>query len=160
MSEKLSKNNIAVWEHLVATYEAFALALRDFLVEDVDRVSLIKNALRSSDKNTAVYMLQYLRPSELQSLFDDLVFFSSFAHGSVEMVREAIVSLPREWVLANIEKAAEPFLSDGTYDEYRRLLELYVKLDHNLALKLAQRAAAQADEDIKEAGEDFLGKLM
>lgn len=160
MSEKLSENDIAVWKHLVATYEAFALALRDFLAEDVDRVSLIRSTLRSSNKNTAIYMLQYLRPSELQSLFDDLVFFSSFAHGCVQTVREVIVSLPREWVLANIEKVAEPLLREGTYDEYRRLLELYVKLDHNLALKLAQRAAAQADEDIKEAGEDFLEKLM
>ena len=55
--------------------------------------------------------------------------------------------------------AVEPYLCTGSYDEYRRFLELYRALDRELAWKLARRAAAHGDEDIREAGEDFLESL-
>lgn len=159
MSQQLSRNDIAIWHRVVETHKAFALASREFLSEGVDRVGLIRHALRSEDKMTAIYLLAHLETSELAQLFNDLVFQASFSHGAIQLVRKTILSLPRDWVMANIEEAAEPLLQGGTYDEYRRLLELYVELDHDLALKLARRALAQADENIREAGEDFMRKL-
>jgi hypothetical protein len=41
-------------------------------------------------------------------------------------------------------------------EEYRPLLELYSLFDRDLTVRLARRAAAHDDTDIKEAGEDFL----
>lgn len=67
--------------------------------------------------------------------------------------------MSREWVLFNIEQTAEPLLAEGTYDEYRRLLELYLELDPKLTLKLAQRAKKHGDNDVREAGIDFINKL-
>ena len=159
MSAEPSSDDIAVWNRLVESHNAFAMASREFLAEGVDRVRLMHSALRGKDRATAIYMLRHLRVSELQQLFDDLVFQASYAHGAIGAIREAILSLPREWVLGNIEQVAEPLLQDGTYDEYRRLLELCIELDRDLTYRLARRAVEQTDEDIREAGKDFLDRL-
>ena len=39
--------------------------------------------------------------------------------------REAVLALPRDWVIANIERVASNGLDLANYWEYRRLLELY-----------------------------------
>jgi hypothetical protein len=80
------------------------------------------------------------------------------------MVRSAIKALPRDWVLARIEAAAEPLLIASTeqfqYEEFRRLLELYEQLgNEELLARLAQRALEHDDEDVREAGQDFLARL-
>lgn len=89
-------------------------------------------------------------------MLPELVKFASFSHGSIQTVRDAILLIPKEEILARIEQIAEPILITGDYDEYRRLLELYILLDKELTRKLALRAANDPDPDIKEAGEDFL----
>lgn len=164
MSHLSSQISVTVWRNLVEKHHSgndddFAESLNRFLANDVDRVTVLKQALRGKDRATAVYVLPRLPVSELQELFDELVFLTSFSHGAVQVVRDVILSLPREWVLNRIEDVAEPLLANGTYDEYRRLLELYMEMDHHRAKKLALRAAASGDSDIREAGEDFLRRL-
>ncbi len=159
MTEQISEHDRHLWKQLMESYNDFSVVLGKFLLEDVDRISLMRRALRGSDQAIALFIASYMKPTELVELFDQLVFLASFVHGSLQTVRKLILALPREWVLANIESVAEPLLQDGTYDEYRRFLELYIQLDRNLALKLARRAAENPDEDIHEAGEDFLEKL-
>jgi hypothetical protein len=44
-------------------------------------------------------------------------------------------------------------------EEYRRLLELYLLLDEELTRKLAQRALANSDPEVIEAGQDFIELL-
>ena len=119
----------------------------------------MKAALFSKDRYTAIYLLQYFKPDELKLLFPELVFLGSSSHGLVGAVRQAILSIPKEWVIANIEQFAEPILVDGSYAEYRRYLELYIQLDQGLTARLARRAASNPDPDIQEAGEDYL-KLL
>ncbi len=84
------------------------------------------------------------------------MFLAGFSHGSIRTVRELILSLPRDLVLGRIEQETEPLLREGTYDEYRRFLELYEHLDERLTANLARRAASHPDADIREAGEDYL----
>jgi hypothetical protein len=145
------------WRCLVESHLAFATASKRFLSKDIEeRVELIRNALKSRDRLTAIYMLRYLQTQDLQLLFPDLVFQASFAHGGIKAVREAILSLPKDWVLENIEVVVNPLLCDE--DSYRRILELYSELDDSLAEKLAEKALKQEDRDVKEAGLDFLRK--
>lgn len=153
-----SPNDFAftAWSRLVQSHKAFSDASREFLTGSFDRVTLIRNALGGHDKHTAIYVLKSLKQSELQELFDVLVFHASYSHGAIGSIRNAILSLPRDWVLTRIDEVAEPLLADGTYDEYRRLLELYALLDPALTRRLAERAARNPDPDIREAGEDFL----
>ena len=107
----------------------------------------------------AMRLTKVLTPAELKALFPQLVALASWDHGMVQAARDRILSLPRDWVLQHIEEVAEPLLQEGDYVEYRRFLELYVQLDPELAARLARRAAAHADSDVKEAGEDFLEAL-
>lgn len=147
-----------VWNQVSSSYIAFAQALKDFLAEDVDRVDIMKKALMDKDRHTAIYLLQYLSQSEQIQLFPELIFLTSFSHGAVETVRQVIISMPREWVLNYIEQTAEPYLKNGTYDEYRRFLELYSELDHEMTLRLAKRALKQDDPDVREVGAEFLDR--
>lgn len=148
-----------VQSHLHGTDEEFAELLRSFLAAGVDRIPLLKQALRGPDRITAIFLLPHLSPNELEQLFEELLWLSSFSHGAIQIVRDAILLLPRAWVLQHVERVAEPILDTGTYDEYRRILELYATLSRDLALKLARRALAQNDIDIQEAGQDFVKRL-
>jgi len=145
-----------VWNRLVHDHEAFALTSTDFLTGDIDRVAVIQSALQGRGKQTAFYMLRSLNQSDLQGLFEELVFHASYAHGALMVVRDSILALPREWVLARIEVIAEPLLASGTYEEYRRLLELYALLDPLLTQRLAERAINHPHLDVQEAGHDFI----
>lgn len=155
----LSTRDSQIWEHLVASYKRYFSALHEFSSDGVDRVALIRNALRGVDRPVALRLAQHLKEVEHLQLFDSYVCGASSGHSDLEGFRELILRLPRDWVIERIETAVDPHLADGTFDEYRRFLELYIDLDRVLTLKLAKRAAAHSDPDIREAGEDFLQKL-
>lgn len=124
-----------------------------------DKTDQLKIRLRSGDRVNAIVELPSLTNEELQELFPELIFLSSFIHGQIQDVRNAVLRLPNEWLLEHIEKTSEPILKNGDYEDYRRLLELYNLIDPKLTRKLAERATANSDPDIKEAGDDFLEKL-
>ena len=74
-------------------------------------------------------------------------------------MRVAVARLPLDWVLEHIEAVAEPLLAEGDYDNYGRMIELYGVVDRELALKLARRAMAHDDPDIRETGAHALNWL-
>ena len=164
MSE-LSHENALIWQRLTQTNHAYYGALYQFMVADLDRVSLFKRVLKSKDREIGLQIASHLSVDELMQLLPELVFLVSWWHGMLEKARTLILSLPRDWVLKHIEETAEPFLQSdpenqsGTADEYRRFLELYLLLDRDLTLRLAKRAVSNPDPGIREAGEDFLEKL-
>lgn len=158
-SQRLSDQDQAIWHQLVESQRAWGNAQRAFYADGVDRVALVRQGLHSQDVATAMTVASRLSLEERLQLFDEWVAWASQSHGYARTAREIIRSLPRDWVLAHIEAAAEPLLENGTYDEYRRLLELYSELDPILTLRLARRAAKRPDADIQEAGEDFLGRF-
>lgn len=160
MNTQPSEREQEIWSRLVKSHMIFAHALKDFFAEGVDRVSLMQKAFQRGTLATALYVAPHLKTDELCQLFKELVHIST-APGYAGAAREIICSLPREWVLANIEKVIEPMLLDEnvTENEFRRMLELYSELDAGLTHRLAQQALNHPDEDIKEAGEDFLHLL-
>ncbi|GET38203.1 hypothetical protein [Microseira wollei] len=87
-------------------------------------------------------------------MLSNLVDLASISHSDIEICRQGILSLPKTWLLENLEKIAEPLLKNGTDEEYRRLLELYIQIDRELTERLAKRAQHE-DSDIREVGEDF-----
>ena len=156
---QLSDNEWSVWSRLVETHSAFLSDRRT----SSPRGSIVpgwcgRHSATGKGIVTACHVLKSMKVSEVQSLFDVLVEWVSTGHGLVHVFREAIVNLPREWVLARIEEAAEPYLLEGTYDEFRRFLELYSELDKGLTEKLGGYLH-HPDADVQEAGEDFLERL-
>ena len=160
MSASDAEQDRALWTAVVEGEGRFTAARAAFMTEASDRVAVVRAALgTASQRGTALRVLRLFTVAERQDLFDELVRLASVGHADVALSREAILALPRDWVLANLDAHAEPVLRVGTYEEYRRLLELYVRLDPDLTRRLATRAAAHHDDDIREAGEDFLERL-
>lgn len=156
MNERLSCEDENLWSRLKASYIAFRQAMQEFSAPNIDRVGLLRIGLRGSDRHVALALLPYLTVEELKQLFEELIFLASFSHGAIQFVRDQILRLPREWVMERIETVADSLLAEGTYEEFRRLLELYDTLDPELTQSLALRAIQHSDPDIREAGKDFL----
>lgn len=149
-----------LWSALVNHENAFFAARAAFMSGAADRISVLRSALLSvAERGAALRLLKALPVTERQALFEELISLASVGHGDVHLVRAAICSIPVDWTLSRVEAAAEPLLRNGTYEEYRRLLELYIELDPALTRRLAERATRHADADIREAGEDFLARL-
>jgi hypothetical protein len=150
----------ALWRNLVEAERDFFTARHGFVTEADDRVGIIQQALHKPSERGAALRVLLSRPiPESQALFDDLVQLASVGHADLRLCQELIVRMPRSWVLSKIEASAERLLSEGTDEEYRRLLELYFQLDNDLTMRLASRAASHRDENISEAGRDFLRLL-
>lgn len=74
---------------------------------------------------------------------------------NIELGRAAVLALPRDWVVQNIEAFAESLLALGDEWEYRRLCELYYLLDRRLLQRLVDRGRASDNEAIVEAASDM-----
>lgn len=154
------EKDIELWQQVVNNEVAYIQTRQSFFAHCKNRVEALKQALHSPvERGTALRVLDYLPVEERQSLLDDLVDLASVAHADIALCRQVILSLPKIWLLSNIEKSAEPLLQAGAEEEYRRLLELYVELDKDLAERLARRASQHREPDVQEVGEDFLSYL-
>lgn len=159
MTKKISEDCLALWRQLVEAEKAFYSARMELFSKCRDSlVELIQNRL-NIDRVTAINLVPLLTVDERKLLFDDILSLASFGHGLIGSVRDVILSMPSDWLLANIEKSAEPLLGLNDLEVYGRLLEFFVEIDRDLALRLARRAAAHADGDIREAGEHFIDIL-
>jgi hypothetical protein len=160
LQEQHTEKDPQLWRKLVEREISYIQTRQDFLNDSTDKVALIKKAFQNpSERGTALRLIEYLKLEERQNLFNELVDLASVSHSDIELCRKGILSFPKTWLLANIEKSAESLLQDGTDEEYRRLLELYIDIDRALTQRLARRALAHADPDIREAGEDFQNYL-
>lgn len=116
-----------------------------------DAVAEIRAMLRV-DRPAAVSRLVTASTLEKQRLFLEIIALASFEHPDLEVIRREIRTLPREWVLANIETAAEFQLmlprADGS-DEFRLLHQLYLTIDRELADRLADRGRGHQSEVVR-----------
>ena len=158
--QQLSDDDLRLWRRLVEAERAYIAARMELFAGCSSLVGVVRAGLDDTTGRTAALgVAALLKTEERQQLFGDLLDLAASSHAYMGTARALVLSLPRDWVLARIESAAEPLLRGGTYNEYRGLLGLYTELDRGLAERLARRAAAHADEDIREAGEDFSEKL-
>ncbi len=69
--------------------------------------------------------------------------------------REAVLELPRIWVLKNIERIALENLDLEDDWEFRRLAELYSMLNKELVQKHVLSGLKSSNPEIREAAKDF-----
>ena len=144
-----------LWHQLVDQEKTYLSTRQNFL-NSPSKIELIRKALQNPlERATALKIINYLTQDERQSLFHELIKLASVGHSDIELVRHTIVSFDKNWLLENIETQAESVLENGTDEEYRRLLELYIQLDYKLTQRLAKKALQHPDIDIQEVGEDF-----
>jgi hypothetical protein len=159
----MSETSMTLWDGLVKEFVGGVVAPAAFFRPNVDRVELIRGALKlpgGNNRAAAVALLKKMSLEDQQLLFPELIQLARSAHGPVGAVREIIASLPREWVLERIDAQVEPILRKEEYDDYWMFLELFEKLDPMRAVKLARRAAGSADASIREFGLERLANLV
>ena len=159
----MNETSMVLWESVVDEFVRGVPAPADFFRPDVDRVALIRGALKlpgGKNRTAAVALLPKMSLEEKQLLLPELIQLSRSVHGPVGAVREIIFSLPREWLLERIDAQGEPILRREEYDDYWMFLELYEKLDPMRAVKLARRAAGSVDAAIRELGLERLANLV
>jgi hypothetical protein len=162
-----STSDDEVWLKLVQTHQQahrddFPHALEAFRRSEVNRVALVRRAVRrGQDSVTVATILEVLDVEELKQLFDELIYLASWVQGSAGSVRTAIARIPKDWTIQHLPSVAALILSDPqtTPDAYRRLLELYYGIDHDLTRALALQALGHTDTEVREAGADFLDAL-
>jgi hypothetical protein len=156
---------MSLWDRLVVEFIQANTTLqsyRDFFQAGIDRVGMVREALEKGDGNhraTAVALIQKMPGYEQERLLPELVQLARAAHGPVGAIRGILVSLPRDWVLANIDAEVDKGLTGEEYDDYWMFLELLAELDLERARQLAHRAAAHSDPEIRELGLEKLAEF-
>jgi hypothetical protein len=121
------------------------------------KVDVMREALSTPhQRGTALRLLLVLGDEMKMKVFRNLVELSSVGHSDVALCRSVIKSMPRRWVLENIEPIVRVLLQEtGGEEEYRRIAELYAELDSELLEVHVERALKHPDEEVREAGLDF-----
>ena len=126
-----------------------------------DPGAVIGRAVRSARLRRSALVLVRLLPQDVRrALLPDLLAAASVSHADMQLAQDVVLTLPRDWLAANVEAAAEPLLhGDEPWEEHRRLLELFEEIDPNLARRFAERALRHEHPDVREAGQDTLDRL-
>ena len=162
------QDTISAWEHLTAAHQSYlsaSAACQDAIAkinsEAVDRVALLRYGLRRGGKITAFQLAEFLTTEEKKELLNEWVLYAIHPHSDLELARRIIKSLPRDWLLENIETAVEPLLQEGGADAFYGVLDFYVDLDfRDHFARLADRATRSSDPSIHEVGEQAIKDLQ
>lgn len=159
MKHNFSENEVRLWTRLMKADEAALLAQNQFLSGSPNYLEIVREALLSTrrERVMALKLAERLTIEEKKLLIRELVQLS-MSHALGNYSSRIITSIPKAWLLENIEEYTAPMLTDNA-DDYRQILELYCRIDHSLAMNLAMRAMGHSDADVREAGQDFCNFL-
>jgi hypothetical protein len=151
-------NPTSLWQRVIESHQQYSHAFADFLTNSSDKVEVLRKAMSGKDRTIALQAVSSLTVDEKLALFPEWINLARAAHSPFEIAWNVIESLPREWVIANIEKQVDAILQEEEETDYWMFLQLYARLDNALMQKLAQRAASHADPEISELGHEWSGK--
>lgn len=149
------------WQNFLDVWQNYVTARKDLLIDTPSLVELVRQGtINPHQRLAALDVARFMKVEQLQQLFSNLLAIACYLNGAgAEVARELILTLPHEWLLTNIEMQAEQLLTDKNDEDYRGLFLLYRQLDPKLARKLAERAVASPNQEIKETGEHFMEVL-
>lgn len=128
------------------------------LADPAEKIATLRARLRGPDRDAALDQIPSLTVDEKKQLFPEWIHLARAAHSPCQFAWDVIESLPRNWVLQNIEKEVDAILEAEEETDYWMFLQLYDRLDEGMMKKLAQRAASHANADIRELGADYLAR--
>lgn len=147
----------SLWREVIEAHEASLAAQRRFVTLCHDPVPIFERALADPrERGLALTFLKQQPDYVRLKLLEPLLVLALVGHREIGLVREVLLGMPRDTVRAAIARRQDEMLRDAGEEEYRRLLELLEHLDVNACRTLAERVISHADEDIREAGEDFM----
>lgn len=149
-----------LWDRYQAAYDEYDSVRREFFqLDTATRVALLKAGIERDWIESAIELLRLMPTEEVKAFLEELLIYVTYPKRFVTEARDLIMSLPRDWLIENIERCAEPALQGGDYVEYQSLWGIYTSLDKNLVYRLGQRALAHHDHDIQEVGQEIMNKL-
>lgn len=154
---RLSNEAKARWDQVSSSHRDYVVGIHELLQAHRDEVvGLIEQGFRHPmDASIAVGILPTLTLPERQALLP-LMLSLCHPNGYPHIARPFILELPREWVIANVETAAEPILAGDDYLDWCNLLGLYEELDSSLARRFAVQMTKHPDAEIRADGASFL----
>lgn len=153
-------NDEALWRRLVAHNKASVDASEALLRDARSAVQIVRRGLHGDviEAMTSLGLLLRMKESDRMALFGEVLPFCLRARFA-PTARQVILSLPREWVVANIVAASESLLEKADHLDYLMMISLYRDVDLSLACQLAHKAAESNDYDVREVGEAWLRSL-
>ena len=129
----------------------------ELLKSNIDIVAIIQRALETvADRGAALRLLLELDESVRREVVPTLVDVASVGHQDIQLVRDIILSLNRDWLLEHLPNEVQRILEQAIeYEEYRRLAELLETVRSPYLVELVQKAAQSSDIDILEVAQDF-----
>jgi hypothetical protein len=156
-----SARALALWEAVLAAERARREAWLALFEDRSQLAPVLRRGLHDpGSRAVALEVASKLKPSELQELLPELLDLATYVHGLTRRAREVIMILPRDWLANSIERAAERVIEYGEEEQFRLLHAIYTDIDRALAKNLAQRALSHPDEDVREAGREFLSDFQ
>lgn len=162
--EKMTTRKFDCWQELDEAYTQFSnaknkyLKLREAAMRSIDVAEVLKLGTPGVPRDIAFEKAANLSIGKRKEIFPDLVAYASYTHGFTEASRNLILSLPREWVLSNIEKIADPILKNGGYEEYSAILALYKLISPSIFNSLINYCASSDNSELREAASNYIGK--
>lgn len=135
--------------------------LRVSLLNGGPVINLVHQALdRPGQRGAAFELIGHLSTKEKEDLLPALVDLACFSNKYRTDAFLAICSLPRRWVVANIEPQAELIFSRASEEEFGLLLHLLFEVSPELGRTIAERGLHHHNEDIKHIAATFLSEVQ
>lgn len=150
----------SAWQAFADAHSNLVKARQHLMKISDGLVNTLSEAISDGDVSAVMHVAELLPQDDLKRLFPELLAVASSVNGQTDIAQRLILRIPKDWLKQNTDANAEPFLAaadeQADYETYASLLTLYQLIDDDLAIRLANRAAKHADEDLREVGEDAL----
>ncbi|WP_175836800.1 hypothetical protein [Burkholderia anthina] len=154
----MEEQDVESWRKLKGAFSAYIGLRQEFLKKESAANFILDAFSVPEERSIAVSLVASYPVTERLIFFKQLISLASYVNGLTEDCRRLILELPRDWVMSRIESEVGQMLANANYEEYCCLLELCYGLNRDLMIKFAKQAQGSEDEDIKEAGADFLSR--
>lgn len=153
-------DEISLWRNVIDAHYASLAAQRRFVTSVRDPVPIFERALADPRERGLALTFLKQQPDHVRlKMLDQLLDLALVGHREIGLVREVLLAMPRNDVSAAIARRQDEMLRDASEEEYRRLLELLEQVDIDACRMLAERAVRHKNEDVREAGSDFLERI-
>jgi hypothetical protein len=152
-----------LWESLIAAHNKYISIRMKLFASGADIVTLVKSGLlKPSERHEALTIAGLLNEPRKREAFAELVWTASWDNGSVQMARQVIDTIDRDWVLEHLPAVVQPVLdrADGAHphsdrQEYGHMIDLLARYGSPYLDEVLARALAHPDADVREYAEDF-----
>jgi hypothetical protein len=149
-----------LWNNVVDKYRDYVQARIDLFRNASSIVSLLRKALKNiNHRIVALEIAEILDQEKKKQLLSDLIPIACYPKGDSYLAWNIILSLPKNWLIENIEVAAESMLQSNNANDYVGLLSLCRSVDGNLARKVADRALQHPDPSVRQEVKDFVSGM-